>query len=246
MPDNQRTWNDVLEEVLGESETPDHTRKAIEKVGLPLNIEMGAPLGKDRPSVPMPRDMSRQIQVDALTRSSAIFGGMLDTLSERYAILAKPAVWITRLSRMLWGAVEIAVPRSITGILMRHWLRLLLLVSILLIVIGIVPSFGSLSVSVTGLKLLGLALLCNALVWTIIDFVEHRRQRVVAIVIFLAIALFVPIVALTWIAAPHLIRLYLWIWDDQAVLRYGILIWLALSAVLLIVLAILGYTRNKR
>jgi patatin-related protein len=67
-------------------------------------------------------------------RATTVIGKMLDGLSSSRGASTKPALWITRLGRIFWALVEVAVPRSFAELFFHHWLKLIYFLEALMIV----------------------------------------------------------------------------------------------------------------
>lgn len=88
-------------------------------------------LVKDRRPCPRP-------SLESATRATKIVGEMLDGLSDKYSSLKRPAAWMSRVGRIGWTLVELAVPDRMLFFLARHWLKVLGLCGLILVVLGIV------------------------------------------------------------------------------------------------------------
>ena len=84
----------------------------------------------------------REDMLRSLARSTQVVGKMLDGLGERYACNSKqiPATLVL-VGRVLWGLVEVSVPRRMLQLLFRYWIRLLYLFETLLIIGGVALGF---------------------------------------------------------------------------------------------------------
>ena len=61
-----------------------------------------------------------------LSRFTRVVGEMLQAISDGYrGVGRRPAAWLARFGRLFWGLVEVAVPRSLVGEIIRYWLILL-------------------------------------------------------------------------------------------------------------------------
>ena len=69
-------------------------------------------------------------------RATTVVGRMLEDLANQRNIDGHKLSWITRMGRIFWGAVEVAVPQSIARALYRHLVGVFLLVATLLIAVG--------------------------------------------------------------------------------------------------------------
>lgn len=80
--------------------------------------------------------LHRETAVRNLARSTRVVGGMLEGMAAAYRADPRPFAWVTRLGRVFWGLVEVAVPGSFWNLLFRHWLKLLYLFGVLMVVAG--------------------------------------------------------------------------------------------------------------
>jgi patatin-related protein len=67
-----------------------------------------------------PEDMLRLV-----SRSTQIVGKMFEDLATEHQLDRGSVVWVARIGQILWGLIEVASPRSIRHLLVRHWLKLL-------------------------------------------------------------------------------------------------------------------------
>lgn len=89
-----------------------------------------------RSSYQVSRHLDPQAAVRNLARSTRVVGGMLEGMAAAYRVDRRPFAWVTRLGRVFWGLVEVAVPGSFWNLLFRHWLKLLYLFGVLMVVAG--------------------------------------------------------------------------------------------------------------
>ena len=109
----------------------------------------------------------------AAARATTVVGKMLEGLSSEYNRGAKVALWVTRLGKIFWGLVEVAVPHSLFNMMFRHWLKLIYLFEVLLIVFGTVFS----EISGFAWKSLGLTLGVHGAVLLLGDIMKYRPER---------------------------------------------------------------------
>ena len=121
-------------------------------------------------------------------RATTVVGKMLEGLSAKYQRGAKTAAWVTRLGRVFWGMVEVAVPRSMRNIVFRHWLKLLYLFEALLIVGGWL--LGSDVVQDFGWKALVVTLAVNGVVLLLSDVMRgyFSKWRLTKYLLMLVVA----------------------------------------------------------
>jgi patatin-related protein len=139
-----------------------------------------------------------QTMVNILARSTKVFGKMLETLAEKHRVESRRVAWVTRLGRVFWGLVEVAVPGSFFSLLFRHWIKLLYVFELFLIVGGILlldrdtQRFGFVALAATAVTHLVVAVLG--------DYMRGARFRFLrslgGILALLAAALFVASAAL--------------------------------------------------
>jgi patatin-related protein len=115
----------------------------------------------------------------AMSRSSRVFGRLLEGIADRHGVSAAPAAWLTRASSIFWGLVEVSVPRSFYDLVFRYWLQLVYVFDILMILGGTV--FVERSVQRFGLVLLGLTIAVHVAVLAIRDVIRRRRRWIRAI-----------------------------------------------------------------
>ena len=72
--------------------------------------------------------------VKIAARATTVIGKMLERLSSSRGASTKPALWIARLGQIIWSMVEVAVPRSLSNLIFRHWLKLIYFLEALLLV----------------------------------------------------------------------------------------------------------------
>jgi predicted acylesterase/phospholipase RssA len=101
------------------------------------------------PSEPDPRAM-----IETLARGTTITGRLFEYVALRQGLPGWGRYFVIG-GRVLWGLVEISVPRKLPSLLARYWLSLLLLIAIVLIVAGLLAAPG---MSAVGASLLILVL----------------------------------------------------------------------------------------
>ena len=74
--------------------------------------------------------------VRALARSTTVTGHMLEDVATRSNASKQSLAWISRVGRMGVALAEVAVPRSASGLLYRHWLKLAGMLAAFMIVAG--------------------------------------------------------------------------------------------------------------
>jgi patatin-related protein len=108
--------------------------------------------------------------VRVAARGSKVFGKMLEGIAEAHRIDKKRVVWMTRLTSLFWGLVEVAVPDSIPHLVFRHWLKLLYLFEFLLVLGGTlllnatIQQFGLIAFAITGVIHLAVLFLGDSMI----------------------------------------------------------------------------------
>jgi hypothetical protein len=130
-----RPLDQVLSRVVGElrADTPRNAKLAAV---LRLCLEDEALLDYFRNRYEVDRAFEPQKALRLLARSTRILGRMLEGLARRYHVRKPVVSWVARIASLLWGVVEVAVPRSTWYLLTRHVLDLLLLLEVFLLVGG--------------------------------------------------------------------------------------------------------------
>lgn len=107
-------------------------------------------------------DLPPERTLRLLARSTAIVrrlvGGVAEERSLQKSIIL---AWALRFLLVVWGVVEMAVPRSLVQLLARHWLNLIMLSGVLLAIVG--PLFGRSDELYVGLAVVVGAILLRAL-----------------------------------------------------------------------------------
>lgn len=81
-----------------------------------------------------------------MARSVTVFGEMLQSLSDQYGKVGRKfASSIAYAGKVFWGMVEISVPTSVFRYLLRNWLSLFALVSIVTIAAGVLTATSGMS-----------------------------------------------------------------------------------------------------
>lgn len=119
--------------------------------------------------------LAPQPTLRAAARATTVIGKIFEGLSDEYNRGAKAAAWVTRLGRVFWGMVEVAVPDSILNKIFRHWLKLIYLFEALMIVFGIL--FQNNEISRFGWNALGITMVLNAAVLLLGDAMKYRLER---------------------------------------------------------------------
>jgi patatin-related protein len=164
----------------------DRVRRALDGVRTPEEL-----LDFLKDGYEVERRLDSPTTLKTVGRLSRVTGQVLDGVSDSAAI-SKPARWLTRLGRVLWGLGEISTPRSFARLLWTYWAQLLIGVAVLLVIGGAV--FGSPAATKTGWILLVLIAGIKVATWVAEDLTgsgptRHRVRRfVVAAVVLVATA----------------------------------------------------------
>jgi hypothetical protein len=98
-----------------------------------------------------------------LARSVVIFGKMLQSLSDQYGKVGNNfASGLATTGKLFWGIVELSVPESVLSYLLRNWLSLFALLSILTIAIGLIAN-------ISGMWGIGVAMLIATIVLALLS-----------------------------------------------------------------------------
>lgn len=114
-----------------------------------------------------PPPPAAQQSLRAGARATRVVGQMLEGLSQEYAALNKPAVWLTRIGGVVWGLVEVAVPNSIRNLTVAYWFKILYAFEAVTVVLGFifdktVRDFGLRALVATAVAHLTVLLLSDA------------------------------------------------------------------------------------
>jgi hypothetical protein len=127
----------------------------------------------------------RDLSARSIARSATVIGGMLDRIARDRRWEGLPFASLTRAGRLLWGLVEVAMPRSLNELFLQHWIKLLYLVEAALIVVGfLVPEAQAL-----GVKLLLWTLAAHLAAALIRDYLLESRRATYAVASLAALAL---------------------------------------------------------
>ena len=100
------------------------------------------------------RELERSALLQLASRSSKVFGRMLEGISTRRGKTGRQqAAFLVRVVSIFSGIVELSLPRSAGEILWRYWRSLLYAMGVLLFVAGLV--FGKTTVQTGGLLIVG-------------------------------------------------------------------------------------------
>ena len=122
----------------------------------------------------------------ALARATQVVGKMLEGIARQRNLESKRIALITRLARVFWGFVEVAVPRSLPELLFHYWLRLIYAFAAALILAGILTS--SSETLRVGWTILGATVAVNLTAAAITDYMNPSAgvlKKVRLLLIFL-------------------------------------------------------------
>lgn len=122
------------------------------------------------------RTKKPQTWAEAISRGSRVTGRILEDISSKAGVGAgaSAARWLTRAATGAWGMVIVATPDSTWNLLMRHWVRLLGILSLLLIGIG--WALTNHAVQTFGLGLLAATAALGIAWWAMSDFLASRDK----------------------------------------------------------------------
>jgi len=165
----------------------DRVRRALEGARTPEEL-----LAVLKNGYEIERRLDSATTLKTVGRLTRVTGQVLDGVSDSGA-LSKPARWLTRLGRVLWGLGEISTPRSPAQVLWTYWAQLLLGIGVLLVLGG--AAFGAPATTKAGWILLGLLAGVKAATWFAEDLSRSgptrrrlRRAALAAIVLVAAAA----------------------------------------------------------
>lgn len=126
-------------------------------------------------------------------RATTVVGDILGDLSANRQ-LNQAAVWVTRLGRVFWGMVEVAVPQSLPNLMARYWVKLLYLFEAVLIAVGV---FAEPVIRDFGLKMLALTLAAHFSVMLLSDLITGniRGWRLLKLLKWLIAILIIAVLA---------------------------------------------------
>jgi patatin-related protein len=118
------------------------------------------------------REIDPQTALRSMARAAEVTGRVMENVADEYRVSKKPATWVVRLGRILWGLIEVAVPRSLPALLVRNLVYLLYTFEGLMIAGGILAK----NEPVLRLGLLGLAVTfaVHLFVMLLRDLIRHK------------------------------------------------------------------------
>jgi Protein of unknown function (DUF3376) len=141
-----------------------------------------------RNSYEVDRKADPKTALRGLSRSTRVVGEMLESLAEGYrGVGRRPAAWLARFGRLFWGFVEVAVPRSLAGEILRYWLILLYFFEAFLVAAGTV--FVKPHIQLLGFITLGVTAAIHVIILLLRDYMLGRRAWLRVVVAVLVIAL---------------------------------------------------------
>lgn len=99
--------------------------------------------------------LAPKVLVGSAARASRVFGKMLEGIAETQQLNKNYVIWVTRITQLFWGLVEVAMPGSVPNLIFQHWLKLLYLFEFLLVCGGTlllnqgIQQFGLLTFGIT-------------------------------------------------------------------------------------------------
>ena len=156
---------------------------------------MRAPATVDRKPNP-------EASVRDLARSTEIIGRMLEGIAADRQLPVGPATWLTRLGRILWGLVEVSVPRSVPALLFRYGLHLLYLFDILLIAVGFL--FNEHALMRVGVLVLAATFATHMASFFLADVLQGRVRRRLAVQWLAGAGAALIVGAAAWLVARRL------------------------------------------
>jgi hypothetical protein len=119
-------------------------------------------------------NLNPQAVTQSLARSTRVVSKLFDQLSKEYGVGSTPTRWLARLARLFWALVEVAVPNSLSNLIVRHWLKVFYFSGLLLILGGAL--FSEPSIQRFGFVMLALTAGIQLAVLALGD-VMRKRQR---------------------------------------------------------------------
>jgi patatin-related protein len=109
-----------------------------------------------------------------VARGSKVFGKMLEGYADKHQIKDKRLAWVTRLTQVFYGLVEVAIPDSIYNLFLQYWLQLLYLFEFLTILLGTL--FVNPNMQHFGLLAFGLTIVLNGTELLIQGLMKGKRR----------------------------------------------------------------------
>lgn len=120
-------------------------------------------------------EVNRQFEPEptlrVLGRATRVINQILGDISKKQNIDTRFTKWISRISGIFLGLVEVSVPHSLASILFRHWLKLLYLFAIVMLVLATVV-LSTPGVANFAWKLLALTLATHFAVFLLGDYLR--------------------------------------------------------------------------
>jgi hypothetical protein len=126
---------------------------------------------------------NQNLVVDA-ARGSKVFGKMLEGYADKHQIKNKRLAWVTRLTQVFWGLVEVAIPDSIPNLVLNYWLQLLYLFEFLIVLFGMI--LVNQNIQHFGLLAFGLTVTLNGMELLVQEIMKGRHRFLYLIVAALA------------------------------------------------------------
>jgi patatin-related protein len=130
--------DELVLQTLHEEQPPTERRQQL------LNALQGLTdeqlLTQFRENFEVPRRLDPRATTSVAGRAATVGGRVLDEASKRRSMPTKPAFWLTRMGRLLWGISEVALPGGrrirLPVLLFRHWTLVAGLLAVILILVG--------------------------------------------------------------------------------------------------------------
>jgi len=137
-------------------------------------------------------------------RASRVTGQLLEFLSAERKWSEGPVVWVVRMTRLFWGAVEVAIPQSLSFATFRYLIWIYILAAILVVLTGAL--LGQSALSGAGAKMLAAGLVVVLVVQLLHEAMRGKGAlwRVVRLLLIaIVVALILGGVKLTIDNAPR-------------------------------------------
>jgi len=115
----------------------------------------------------------------ALARGTQVVGKMLEGIARKREIDTKRIAILTRMGRLLWGLVEVAVPRRLPELLFHYWVQLIYAFAAIMIVAGFFTTGPD--VTKAGWIVLGGTLAVHLAAGLLNDYMRHRTGLLKAV-----------------------------------------------------------------
>ena len=110
-----------------------------------------------------------------LGRATRVINQILEDISKKQNVESKFTKWVSRISQIFLGLVEVSVPSSLPSLVFRHFLKLLYAFAIVILVVSTVV-LSEPGVADFALKLLALTLATHFAVFLLRDYMRGRNR----------------------------------------------------------------------